>query len=173
MDEEFNCGEFRDQIEQEIYELELKLRVRRSREVITANKNFCLDDESIAGLVQINDILYKKMLELVAKVQAVEKKMADEPDFDIIGKLYCEIPIPEDDDFVPEIVSFRCGKGRLFSECDNDSLMEKNFCTPAFSCLGKNLSWPFYCLLEEGILSVPEILRLSERNVYTQIEITL
>ena len=173
MDEEFNCGEFRKQIEQEIYELELKLRVRRSREVITANKNFCLDDESIAGLVQINDILYKKMLELVAKIQAVEKKMADEPDFDIIGKLYCEIPIPEDDDFVPEIVSFRCSKGRLFSECDNDSHMEKNFCTPAFSCLGKNLSWPLYCLLEEGILSVPEILRLSERNVYTQIEITL
>ena len=173
MDEGFNCGEYRKQIEQEIHELKLKLIVRRSREVLNANKNFWLNDEVIAKLMQIGDMLYKKMLELVAKIQEVEKKLADEPDFDIEGKLYCEVPTPEDDDFAPEIVSFRCGKDRLFSECDYGMRLEKCWRTPVSERLEKNLTWPLYCLIEDWTLSFPEILRLNENNVFIQIEITL
>ena len=173
MDEGFNCGEYRKQIEQEIHELKLKLIVRRSREVLNANKNFWLNDEAIKKLVRINDLLHKKMFELVAKIQAVEKKMADEPDFSIEGKLYCEVPTPEDDDFAPEIVSFRCGKDRLFSECDYGMRLEKCWRTPISERLGKNLTWPLYCLIEDWTLSFPEILRLNENNVFMQIEITL
>ena len=173
MDEEVKRGKCRKQIEHEICELELELRMCRSREVTTANKNFCLNDKAIAKLMQIGDMLYKKMLELVAKIQEVEKKFADEPDFDIEGKLYCTIPIPEDDDFTPGIVSFCCGKDRLFSECDYGMRLEKCWQTPVSERLGKNLSWPLYCLIEDWTLSVPEILRLNENNVFLQIEITL
>ncbi len=173
MREEINSVKHRKQIEHKIFELELKMRMRRAHEVTIANKNFCLNDEVIAKLMQIGDMLYKKMLELVAKIQEVEKKLADEPDFDIEGKLYCEVSIPEDDDFAPEIVSFRCSKDRLFSECDYGMRLEKCWRTPVSERLGKNLTWPLYCLIEDWTLSFPEILRLNENNVFIQIEITL
>ena len=173
MREEINSVKHRKQIEHKIFELELKIRKRRMHEVTIANKNFCLNDEAIAKLMKIGDMLYGKMLELVAKIQEVEKKLADEPDFDIEGKLYCEGPTLEDDDFAPEIVSFRCGKDRLFSECDYGMRLEKCWRTPVSERLGKNLTWPLYCLIEDWTLSFPEILRLNENNVFIQIEISL
>ncbi|WP_294427924.1 hypothetical protein [uncultured Treponema sp.] len=78
-----------------------------------------MNDENISKLFAISDLLHGKMLELIEKMRATEKKRRSEPDYFIVGKLYCILPLPEDEDFSCDILSFPCSKDHPFYSEEN------------------------------------------------------
>lgn len=157
--------------EKKIIQLEQKIRRFQVRKIISANRAFDLSEVNISKLLAISDLLHKKMLELIEKIRATEKKMSAEPDYFIVGKLYCILPLPDDEDFSCDILNFPCSKEHPFNIDEN--LLEKSFRVFGFPKLGCALSYPFCGLVEEIQMSLPQIIQLSEENLYFGIRIDL
>lgn len=162
-----------DKNNKKIRQLKMENHFIRNRQVMAANKSFNLNSENVAKLLEINDMLYRKMFELIAKIQETEKKMSGEPDYDISATLYCTVPIGSSNEDYDEfdIFSFGCDKDRPFTL--EDRPVKKNFCLCGYSELGEELSWPFYCLVEENIIPLVQIINLTKSNIFTQIKIYL
>jgi len=157
--------------EKKIIHLEHKIRRCQVQKIINANCSFDLNDENISKLLAISDLLYKKMPELIARIRATERKMRSEPDYFIVGKLYCILPLPGDEDFSCDILSFSCSKEHSLNI--EEELLKKSFRVFGFPKLGGGLSYPFYGLVEELQMSLPQIIQLSEENLYFGIRIDL
>ena len=104
-----------------------------------------MNDENISKLLAISDLLYKKMLELIARIRATERKMRSEPD--------------------------SCSKEHSLNI--EEELLKKSFRVFGFPKVGGGLSYPFYGLVEELQMSLPQIIQLSEENLYFGIRIDL
>lgn len=151
-----------------------KIREKRRKQLRTENCNFKMTDENIAKLLKVSDISHEKYLELVKKIRSLEKKISfsdDYPDYCIKASLVCLVPLANDDEFYCEIVTEYSSKDRPFEP--QDFTMNKKSRIPIRGLSEKNLSYPFYCLIDEGRMSLKETAELTEQNFYFDIQIEL
>ncbi len=152
-----------------------KIRENRRKQIRDENHKFKMTDENIAKLLKVSDVSHEKYLELVKKIRSLEKKISifadDYPDYCINASLVCLVPLANDDEFYCEIVTEYSWKGHPFEQ--QDFIMNKDCHIPIRGLNDKKVSYPFYCLIDEGRMSLKETSELTEDNFYFDIQIEL
>ena len=152
-----------------------KIRENRWEQISRENRSFKMTDENIAKLLRVSDISHEKYLELIRKIRALEEKVEtftdDYPDYCINASLVCYVPLTEDDEFSCEILTEYSWKDHPFEE--QDFIMNKKCHIPIRGLGDKDLSYPFYCLIDEDRMSLKEVSELTEENFHFDIKIEL
>ena len=155
-----------------------KIRELRYADISKQNEKFDLNnEENIRQLLNVSDISHKKYLEYVTELQKVEAEvetwgLAEKyPDYCIKAAFYVAMLLPDDNDFYCRLISDYSRKDSKF-EFDDD-MLNKKFCTPIRGLIYHDISYPFYCMVEEHKLSFKEAMNLTEENFYWEIKIEL
>ena len=155
-----------------------KIRELRYADISKQNEKFDLNnEENIKQLLNVSDISHKKYLEYVAELRKVESEVeawrfAEKyPDYRIHAAFYVSVRLPDDNDFYCQLISDCSSKNRKFKF--DDDMLNKKFCTPIRGLIYHDISYPFYCMVEEHKLSFKEAMNLNEDNFYWEIKIEL
>ena len=155
-----------------------KIQELRCNDIINQDCKFDLDnEENIKRLLHVSDISHKKYLEYVAELRKVESEVkawnfAEKyPDYRIHATFYVSMLLPDNNDFYCQLISDWSSKNRKFN-FDGD-MLNKKFGIPTKGLIYHDISYPFYCMIEESKLSFKEAMNLSEENFYWEINIEL
>lgn len=112
---------------------------------------------------------------MIQKIHSLEEKVSvfkdDYPNYCIEAKLYCGFQLPNDDDFYCEVCTEHSWKNHPLKP--EDFQLHKSCYIPIKALHDEKLSYPFYCLLDEHRMSLPEMLNLTDENFYIEINIEL
>ena len=152
-----------------------KLRDKRWDDILNQCGKFKWTKQNIQKLVRASDAGHKKYLELVKKIQKLEKQIelvaGGSSDYKIVGQLYCIVPFPNGDECRCEIVteySFKESPLKL-----DDWMLRRNVKMPIGPLMNQKLSYPFYCLIDEHRMSFQEVAVLEEKDFGVSIRIEL
>ena len=155
-----------------------KIRELRDDDIFKQDKKFDLNnEENIRQLLNVSDISHKKYLEYVAELRKVESEVeawsfAEKyPDYRIHAAFYVSMLLPDDNDFYCQLISDCSSRNRKFKF--DDDMLNKKFGTPTKGLIYHDISYPFYCMIEESKLSFKEAINLTEDNFYWEINIEL
>ena len=150
-----------------------KLYWKRRDQISNKNGKFKWTEENLAKIYKISDLAYEKYMELLQKIQDLDKKFApladDYPDYHIEGTLYCGLELPNGDDFYTEVCTEHIRKDHKLDVVDWQ--LGKEISLPWKALREPKLSYPMYCLLEEHRMAVDEVIQLTEDNFYIEINI--
>ena len=155
-----------------------KIRDLRDDDISKQNRKFDLNnEENIKRLLNVSDISHKKYLEYVTELRKIETEIETwgltekYPDYCIKAAFYVAMLLPNDNDFYCQLISDWSRKNRKFKF--DDEMLNKKFGTPTKGLIYHDISYPFYCMIEESKLSFKEAMNLSEENFYWEINIEL
>ena len=155
-----------------------KIRDLRWEDIYKQNKKFDLNNkENIEKLLKISEMTHEVYLEYVSKLRKVEAdaeawKLGEKyPDYCINAGLYCYLELPNGNDYYCQLIDDHSSKDRKFYF--DDSMLNKKFGTPIRGLIYHDISYPFYCMVEEHRLSFQEVLGLTKKNFYTEIKLEL
>ena len=155
-----------------------KIRELRDDDIFKQDITFDLNnEENIKQLLYVSDISHKKYLEYVAELRKVESevealRLAEKyPDYRITATFYVSMLLPDDNDFYCHLISDSSSKNHKFKF--DDDMLNKKFGTPTKGLIYHDISYPFYCMIEESKLSFKEAINLTEENFYWEIQIEL
>ena len=152
-----------------------KLWWKRYDQISNKNGKFKWTAENRAKILNVSDISHAKYLELIQKIQDLDKKISpiaeEYPDYCIEGTLYCGMELPNGDDFYSEVCSEHICKGHVLDV--SEWQLNKDVHLPWKALREEKLSYPMYCLLEEHRMALDEVIGLMEDNFYIEIKIEL
>lgn len=155
-----------------------KIRDLRWEDIYKQNRKFDLNNkDNIEKLLKISDMTHEVYLEYVSKLRKVEADteawgLAEKyPDYCINAGLYCYLELPDGNDYYCQLINDHSHKDRKFHF--DDSMLNKKFGTPIRGLIYHDISYPFYCMLEEQRMSFKEVLELTKKNSYTEIKLEL
>lgn len=155
-----------------------KIRDLRWEDIHKQNNRFDLNNkDNIEKLLKISDMTQEVYLEYVAKLRKVEADveawgLAEKyPDYCINAGLYCYLELSDGNDYYCQLINEHSHKDSKFSF--DDSMLNKKFATPIKGLLYHDISYPFYCMVEEHRLSFKEVLGLTKKNFYTEIKLEM
>ena len=152
-----------------------KISQNRQRQVLKQNHAFKWTEQNKAKLLGASDAAHKKYLELVQKLRGLENRMGvlcdDYPDYLIKATLVCCVALPDGDAFTCDVVTEFSRKDSRY--LPQDFIINKECYIPIRGLSGQKFSYPFYCLVEELKMSLPEVAELTEENFYIDISIEL
>lgn len=155
-----------------------KIRDLRWDDIDRQNFKFDLNNkDNIARLLQVSDISHKKYLEYVDELRKIESeieqwRLAEKyPDYHIEAALYISMQLSDGNDYYCQLI---CDHSSLKRKFDFDEIMlNKKFATPIRGLIHHDISYPFYCMIEEHKLSFKEAMNLTENNFYWEIKIDM
>lgn len=155
-----------------------KIRELRCNDIIKQDCKFDLDnEENIKRLLHVSDISHKKYLEYVSELRKVESEvetweLAEKyPDYRIHAAFYVAMLLSDDDEYYCQLISDCSSKHSKFKFDDN--MLNKKFGTPIRGLIYHDISYLFYCMVEESKLSFKEAMTLTEEDFYWEIQIEL
>ena len=155
-----------------------KIRDLRDNDIFKQDIKFDLNnEENIRQLLNVSDISHKKYLEYVAELCKVESEveiwhLAEKyPNYRIHAAFYVSMRLPDDNDFYCQLIYDCSSKNRKFKF--DDDMLNKKMGTPTKGLIYNDISYPFYCMIEENKLSFKEAMKLMEENFYWEINIEL
>ena len=152
-----------------------KLYLKRWDQILNKNHKFNWTAENRAKILKVSDISHAKYLELIQKIQDLDKKISpiaeEYPDYCIEGTLYCGMELPNGDDFYSEVCSEHICKGHVLDV--SEWRLNKDVHLPWKALREEKLSYPMYCLLEEHRMALDEVIGLTADNFYIEIKIEL
>ena len=155
-----------------------KIRDLRWEDIYKQNRKFDLSNkENIEKLLKISEMTHEVYLEYVSKLRKVEAdagawRLAEKyPDYCINAGLYCYLELPDGNDYYCRLINDYSSKDRKFYF--DESMLNKKFATPIRGLIYHDISYPFYCMVEEDRLSFKEVLGLTKKNFYTKIKLEL
>ena len=152
-----------------------KLYWKRHEQISNKNGKFKWTEENRAKILTVSDISLAKYLEMIQKIQDLDKKMTpiadDYPDYCIVATLYCGIELPNGDDFYTKVCTEHCRKDH---KLDIDEWqLNKEVLLPWKALREEKLSYPMYCLLEEHRMALDEVIQLTKDSFYIEINIEI
>ena len=152
-----------------------KLYWKRWDQILNKNHKFIWTAENRAKILNVSDISHAKYLELIQKIQDLDKKISpiaeEYPDYCIEGTLYCGMELPNGDDFYSEVCSEYIRKDHALDV--SEWQLNKDVHLPWKALREEKLSYPMYCLLEEHRMALDEVIGLTADNFYIEIKIEL
>lgn len=174
----FPGSKYADKIIEKENKFRGKIRELRDDDISKQNRKFDLNnEENIKRLLNVSDISHKKYLEYVAELRKVESEvevwhLAEKySDYRINATFDVSMLLPDDNDFYCQLISDCSSKKCKFKFDDN--MLNKKFGTPTKGLIYHDISYPFYCMIEESKLSFKEAMNLTEENFYWEINIEL
>lgn len=152
-----------------------KLYWKRWNQILNKNHKFRWTEENRVKILTVSDISHAKYLEMIQKVQDLDKKITpiadDYPDYCIVATLYCGMELSNGDDFFSEVCTEYCYKDH---KLDIDEWkLNKDVHLPWRALREEKLSYPMWCLLEESRMSLDEVIQLTKDSFYIEINIEI
>lgn len=152
-----------------------KLYWKRRDQISSKNSKFKWTEENRAKILTVSDISHAKYLEMIQKVQDLDKKISpiadDYPDYCIVATLYCGMELSNGDDFFSEVCTEHCYKNHILDI--DEWKLNKEVHLPWKALREEKLSYPMYCLLEESRMSLDEVIQLTKDSFYIEINIEI